>query len=128
MDNKKSFVKTEQVLQIWQKGVDQILFPPHLVKEFAPDIVLDKITGSKVALRREYEDAVDTLIGEVLRISGSVREIFLQTDPMTLALYYDRILGATFALENLAKEGPVIQIPESITGLIRLLLFHKVDQ
>jgi len=123
------YINSELLLQAWLAGVENILFPSALVEELKPHNLVDGLENLQ-ATRESMRNDVDVYISEILALD-TPEELWTklrQTDPMLVALYFDRIEVACLALERTLKDMPVVEIPESWDTTVRFLLFQKLFQ
>lgn len=127
---KTEFKNTELILETWKAGVNALLFPDILIKELNPVFILDELDDDLPDMREKFRDDVDVFISRVfeLEIPQELWTLLRKTDPKIVALYYDRILAATYSLEIVKKKAPEAEVPESWNTLSRLLLFQKLFQ
>lgn len=127
---KMKYENIDLVIATWRAGVENLLFPPDVVDELDPAAKLDGWGDELPVIREEYRDKVDAFIDSVFELETppSLWSLLRKTDPMLVAFYYDRILAATFSLEQVKQTMPVVQVPESWETLSRLLLFQKLFQ
>lgn len=125
---KLRIINTELLKATWESGARNVLFPDALVRNLNPQILIDAQGDNFPAIRESRRAEIDVLIEEL--ISSDTPEMLsaklLEIDPMSVALYYDRIQAANFALESLDQE--MVQIPDSWYALTLLLLQQKMFQ
>ena len=130
MEIKTEYISTELLLETWLALVNALLFPPFLEDELRPFDLLNAWGDTLQGKREAYRAEVDLLIDRLLEIDTpevlwqTVREI----DPTLSALYFDRILAATYSLETVKKTASAVEIPESRQTLTAFLLLQKLFQ
>lgn len=86
-------------------------------------------SGELVQARKDRRTAVDTLISEILSCSPEPRSaLFLQADPTTLALVYDRVQFGVKTMIEMRDKGvvlPSIGVPP-LPEFFRKLLLQKL--
>jgi len=125
---KTKIINMEHLKAIWDAGVKNILFPDALVNKLNPQKIIDAQGDNFPAIRESRRAEIDAVIEEL--ISSDTPEMLsarlLEIDPMIVALYFDRIQAATFALGSADSE--IVEIPESWYTLISFLLQQKLFQ
>ena len=123
-------MNTEHLLETWKAGIDALIFPPGLVEDLKPDEHLDVLGDDLSGTREKFRDDVDVFISRIFELDTpqDLWTLLRKTDPTTVSLYYDRILAATYSLEQIKQEKPFADVPESWDTLSRMLLFQKPFQ
>ena len=123
-------INTDLLFQSWVAGVESLLFPDELLRELDPRSLIDQWDNSLPDMREKNRDDVDSLVILLLEcctppeLWSKLRE----TDPTLIALYYDRILAGSFALDQVRQQMKTAEIPESWEETISLLLLQKLFQ
>ena len=127
---KTKYIKSDHLFSVWTTGVEELLFPRHLVKELNPAKTLEDWGYSVIEKRKVHRAAVDSLINKLLdRYTPEyILNTLRQTDPTIVALYFDRVEAATHALETVIKEKKMCEIPESWHSVVSGLLLQKIFQ
>lgn len=126
---KMKYIETELLHKTWLAGIENVLFPSSLIKELHSQDILEKWDDLPFK-REQYRDQVDVLIAKVIDSDTPeyVQVLLRKTDPKIVALYFDRLVAASFALDMIRQQMKVAEIPESWETTIRLLLFQKLFQ
>lgn len=124
---KTEIKSTGLILETWKMGVENLLFPDFLINELQPVKIIDEWEDDLQKIREKFRDDVDVFIERIFDLE-TPQELWIlirKTDPTIMALYYDRILAATYSLDQIKQEKEFAAVPESWDTLNRALLFQK---
>lgn len=130
MAKKRNTIETKALLISWAKFSRDILFSGLQREKFKPVTILApyESKGLLSDLRYKYREEVDSLTDRCLLIERfDERDMLLsQTDPLLVALYFDRIQMATMHLEEIALKVHRLNFDEDLhmffLGVVRGLL------
>jgi hypothetical protein len=128
---KTAWVPAKDILIKWDKTVKERLFPEHFHNLFNPKRILAPLEQSSMleATREKRKLQVDYLIDTVLAYSTLevLEQKLLSTDPMLVALYYDRICYVTWWIDHFLplRENEPCEVPEDWNTFVSLVLHQK---
>jgi hypothetical protein len=124
---KTEIKSTELILETWKMGVENLLFPDFIINDLQPVKILDAWDDDLPKIRTELRVDVDIFINRIFELETpqELWTLLRKTDQKIMALYYDRILAATYTLDQIKQENEFADVPESWDTLNRALLFQK---
>lgn len=122
---KKRLIKLEDLVKIWKKSIDEILFPPHLVKLLTPDKILEQYDLILPEMRKQYEEPVDILVSRILDPEAPpTDQLLMEADPIVVSMYWHRLRMAELVVHDLEAGEEVVTL-SGIDDIISYLLFYK---
>jgi hypothetical protein len=79
-------------------------------------------------IRERHRHAVDAILDAALSCTaGSALPLLRGTDPILLALVWDRILAAQHTLGRMAEKHPVAPLPVAPEAFVHMLLLQRLS-
>jgi len=127
---KTRIVGTEYLLEMWRMSVEGMFFPDSLFNELRPDKQIETWGNKLSDMREKLRSDVDSFIERLFEYD-TLEELWKtlhETDPKIVALYFERLNAATFALNDSVDGKDVVSIPDSWPTFVALMLFQKIPQ
>lgn len=111
-------------------SIEAMFFPDTLFEELRPDRQIelwdDELPVMRESLRAKVDEFVDGLFD--FDNPEELWSALRKTDSRIVALYFDRLNAATFALKESLKGKDLVQIPDSWPTTVALLLSQRLIQ
>lgn len=125
------WLPAKNIVLNWFQTVTTRLFPDKFHSLFDPKKILIPLEQHNrlQILRAEYREQIDSLIDNVLSCptTEDIEKLLSETDPTTVALYYDRVVFGTWYLDNMlpVEQNRSCEIPQDWAEFVSLLLHQK---
>lgn len=125
---KTRFIETKVLLPMWEAAIETAFFPQKLMAVLAPEKQLsawgDELPVMRDLLRYQVDAFVDGLFDydKPEELWQTLRE----TDPRIVALYYDRLNAATFAMRIALRGREAVEIPVSWPTFVAQMLYQRL--
>ena len=126
-----TYIPARNLVLEWDKTVRKRLFPSHFHGLFQPKSLLAPLeTEKKLEQKRlEFKQATDTLVDKALACQSTpeLEQMLLESEPMLMALYYDRVVFGTWFLDHMmpVRGNRGCEIPKDWGTFVSLLLHRE---
>lgn len=128
-DEEDPIIPIGKLIEVLTATAERCLFIPGRINRVSVGLQLDLLGPGLPEAREAHRQTVDRLLTAALLHSTeqSTDQLFRESQPIHLALVFDRLLAAQHALLDVRKKYPAVTMPIHPSAFVQQLLFQTLS-